>query len=61
MERSRVPKQRSTHPQWHQRTVLTAVQTLTCPNDGVVMYQGPKPNFSRVSCPSCKAVWPVKR
>lgn len=60
MKRSKVPA-RDTFPRWDKATVVREVVTLRCPNDDAVMYQGPKPDFARISCPDCKAVWPVKR
>ena len=61
MDKRTIRNNRSMHVQWHRRGVLQEVCQLNCPNDGTVLYQGPKPKFSAVSCPTCKAVWPVKR
>ena len=61
MHKRTVRNNRNTHVQWHRRAVLKSVEELKCPNDGTLMYQGPKPTFAAVSCPTCKAVWPVKR
>lgn len=61
MDKRTVRANRGVYVRWDRRHVLQAVTELTCPNDGTLMYQGPKPKFSAVSCPTCKQVFPVKR
>lgn len=61
MDRAKIRGNRNVYVQRHRRVVLQSVETLTCPTDGTVIYQGPKPTFAAVSCPKCKAVWPVNR
>lgn len=45
----------------HNRTTLLSVtDRLYCPC-GCLVYEGKKPNFSRISCPKCKGVFDVPR
>lgn len=59
MERRTVPGEH-THPQWHRSQVMSNVVRLTC-LCGEIVYTGPKPKFSRVSCPKCKRISEVPK
>lgn len=49
-----------THSQWHVSQMMTSAVRLLCVC-GAIVYTGPKPNFSRVSCPKCKKVHDVPK
>ena len=38
--------------------ILKVAEKLFCPC-GCLIYEGPKPDFSRISCPKCKLVMDV--
>ena len=61
MEKRTVRNNRNVYVQYHRRSVLQELQQLNCPEDGTVLFQGRRINFSAVSCPTCKAVFQVKR
>lgn len=60
MERRTARGDASMTPYWHRSQTLRAVERLHCPC-GAVVYEGPKPDFARVSCPKCKRVMDVQR
>lgn len=59
MERRTVPGQ-NTHSQWHRSQAMSSAIRLSC-DCGAIVYTGPKPDFSRVSCPKCKKVHDVPK
>lgn len=60
MERRTLPGGPAPTPYWHRTQSLGRAQRLFCPC-GAVVYEGPKIDFSRVSCPRCKQVMDVPR
>jgi hypothetical protein len=55
MKHRTIPGDRSLTPYWHKSQVVKTVERLFCPC-GCLVYEGPKPTFSAVSCPKCKRV-----
>ena len=47
-------------PQWHRSQAMSNVVRLSC-TCGAIVYTGPTPNFSRVSCPKCKKIHEVPK
>lgn len=60
MERRTIRGGPSLTPYWHRTQSIGTRHRLLCPC-GTLIYEGPKPNFSRISCPSCKGVWDVPK
>jgi len=58
MERRSIKGNRSLTPYWHRSQGVQALQRLVCPC-GALVYEGPAPDFPRVSCPKCKKVMEV--
>jgi len=60
MNRGEIRSQRNTFPQWHRSQVVSNVVRLSC-TCGAIVYTGPTPKFSRVSCPKCKKIHEVPK
>lgn len=60
MERRSIRGNPSVAPYWHRQQSVQAADRLFCPC-GTLVYEGPKPNFARVSCPKCKQVMDVPK
>lgn len=60
MERRTSHGDRQIFPQWHRSQAMKEAVRLTCPC-GAIVYEGIKPNFSRVSCPKCKTIHEVPK
>jgi len=63
MEHRQVPGDPRFNPQWHRETKIKQVNNshrLMCPC-GTLLYEGKKPDFPRISCPTCKKVFEVDR
>lgn len=60
MERRKIRGNRSMFPQWHQSQSVKVAERLYC-LCGALMYEGPKPNFTRISCPKCKKITELER
>lgn len=46
--------------QWHRQQSSVIVERLVC-ICGATMYEGPKPKFTRISCPRCKKITEIER
>jgi len=60
MERRTIRGDRGVTPYWHANQTLKSMERLFCPC-GCLVYEGPKPDFARVSCPKCRRVMDVPR
>lgn len=60
MKRRTIRGNPSVTPYWHRSQSIRSVERLYCPC-GAIVYEGPKPNFSRISCPKCKQVFDVPK
>lgn len=60
MERRTIRGSRSLFPQWHRAQTVGVVEKLFCVC-GALMYEGPKPKFTRISCPRCKKITEIER
>lgn len=59
MERRTIRGDRNMAPQWHRSQTIKSMERLYCPC-GTLVYEGPKPTFARVSCPTCKKIMDVR-